>query len=257
MLKTTPAAPLLVSVSTPDDHPTLAVPAGGRAGWPWLGFGLVMVLYVAFLYSQFTPAISEPDDNGYFAQGSLLAQTGQSWFRPESDAQYLGMHWLLEPDGRYVCRYPPGLAVVIGAVYALGGWQACLWVNPALALLTLAGFFLLARRLMPAWWGLAGVIVLAANPTFTHHALTGDAHMGVACALAWGVYLLVRWGDEGRLWQAFAAGLALGCIPTIRYADAIMGAGAVGAVAGLAVGDRVMLAEIGDGIGKVRARVGR
>jgi hypothetical protein len=185
-----------------------------------------MVLYAAFLYSQFTPAISEPDDNGYFAQGSLLAQTGKTWFRPESDAQYLGMHWLLEPDGRYVCRYPPGLAVVIGAVYALGGWQGCLWVNPALALLALAGFFLLAWRLMPAWWGLAGVIVLAANPTFTHHALTGDAHMGVACALAWGVYLLVRWGAEGRLWQAFAAGLVLGCIPTIRYADAIMGAGA-------------------------------
>ena len=83
-----------------------------------------MVLYAVFLYSQFTPAISEPDDNGYFAQGSLLAQTGQTWFRPESDAQYHGMHWLHEPSGYYVCLYPPGLAGGCVAVYTLRASQS-------------------------------------------------------------------------------------------------------------------------------------
>ncbi|MFN8052994.1 MAG: oligosaccharide flippase family protein [Acidimicrobiales bacterium] len=38
---------------------------------------------------------------------------------------------------------------------------------------------------------------------------------------------------------------------------AVFVAGALGAVAGLAIGDRVMLAEVGEGIGKVRARIGR
>ncbi len=72
---------------------------------------------------------------------------------------------------------------------------------------------------------LTGVVLLAANPVFFHHALGCDAHMGVVCAVVWGLYFLLRWSVQQRLWQVFVAGLILGCIPAIRYADAIMGVG--------------------------------
>src|SRR5216110_3066532 len=75
--------------------------------WGWLAVFAIVVLYGIFLASHFAPAISEPDDNGYFAQGSLLLQTGKTWFKPESDAQYIGMHWLILPNGNYISRYPP------------------------------------------------------------------------------------------------------------------------------------------------------
>ncbi|MDP9175660.1 MAG: hypothetical protein M3O30_17590, partial [Planctomycetota bacterium] len=121
------------------------------------------------------------------------------WFVPASDAQYIGIHWLLTPTGQFISRYPPGLAVLIGAVYDLGGWKAAALVNPALSVLTLIGFFLLARLVIGSWWALVGVAVLIINPTFTHHALSGDSHMGVAFILVWGIYFLVRWSEEGKI----------------------------------------------------------
>jgi 4-amino-4-deoxy-L-arabinose transferase-like glycosyltransferase len=133
------------------------------------------------------------------------------------------MHWLITEDGAYISRYPPGLAVLISAVYLVGGYKAAMLVNPALSVLALVGLYLLLRRIASAGWALCGVVLLAGNPTFVHHALSGDSHMGVTCCVTWGIYLLLRWSQEGRLWQIFVAGIVLGCIPTIRYPDAIMG----------------------------------
>src|SRR5262249_4565060 len=76
-----------------------------------LGLLLLVAVFCAFVWAHFVPAIYEPDDNGYFAQGTLLSQTGKSYFFPQSDAQYIGMHWLLTSDGYYISRYPPGIAL--------------------------------------------------------------------------------------------------------------------------------------------------
>ena len=70
--------------------------------------------YGATLHHYWQPAIVHPDANGYWAQATLLVETGRSWFTPASDAQYVGMHWLLTPGGAYVSRYPPGLPLLTG-----------------------------------------------------------------------------------------------------------------------------------------------
>src|SRR5690349_4116661 len=128
------------------DETAAVVEAGRRRAVPWAGIvaGVWIVAYAVFMATRFVPALSEPDDNGYFAQGSLIAQTGRSWFVAESDAQYVGMHWLLTPDGKYVSRYPPGLAVVIAGVEKMFGWRGAAMVNPAFAVAGLVGFYLLA-----------------------------------------------------------------------------------------------------------------
>src|SRR3954467_14250356 len=108
-----------------------------RSPWGWLCLALIVLGYSLLIYRNFAPAITEPDDNGYFAQGSLLAQTGHTFFRPESDAQYIGMHWLVTPKDDYISRYPPGLAVMIAGVYKLFGYKASLLVNPALSIAAL------------------------------------------------------------------------------------------------------------------------
>ena len=113
--------------------------APARATWaPAAAAVVVLLAYAVFLAIHFVPALSEPDDHGYFAQGSLLADTGRTWFKTESDAQYVGMHWLLTPDGKYVSRYPPGLAVAVALVDKVAGWKAAGAVNPVLGLLGVA-----------------------------------------------------------------------------------------------------------------------
>lgn len=205
-----------------------APPQDGRRGHRfvfWILFALVLALYAAFLALHFAPAISEPDANGYWAQGSLLFTTGRTWFEPESDSQYIGIHWLIAPSGRYFSRYPPGLPALIGLVYWTLGYKASVFVNPALALLSLIGFFLLLRRLLADGWALAGVLVLATNPIFSRNALACNSHMAVTFCLIWGLYFLLRWSANGWLWEVFTAGLFLGAIPTIRYPEALFGLG--------------------------------
>lgn len=185
----------------------------------------LVVGYAWFLWSWFVPAILHPDANGYWAQGSLLMETGRTWFWPESNTQYIGMHWLLGPNDVFLSRYPPGLAVVVGLVWRFFGWEASVLVNPVLAVLTLVGVYLIVRQIASAAWGIAAIIVLAANPSFTSHALTSISHIPVACCVVWGIWFLLRWSRTHRMAYIFVAGLVLGCIPTLRYADTVMGLG--------------------------------
>jgi hypothetical protein len=186
---------------------------------------LLLIGYAALLGFHFSPAISDTDANGYWTQGTLITQTGGSTFALASDAQYLGLHWLLTDRGEFISRYPPGLSLLIGLVFELFGWAATLLINPVLAGLTLAGAFLLASRWTSPAWGLLAASLIAINPAFTEHALTDTAHMLVACLLVWGVLMLVRWSSHQRLVDIALAGLLLGCIPTVRYPDAIIALG--------------------------------
>jgi 4-amino-4-deoxy-L-arabinose transferase-like glycosyltransferase len=196
-----------------------------RSRWGYLGLMVILFAYCFLIYKHFAPAITEPDDNGYFAQGSLMAQTGRTWFKPESDAQYIGMHWLVTPAETYISRYPPGLAAIIAVVYRVGGYKASMLVNPALSIAALVAMFLLARRLIGTGWSLAATALLAFNPHFVHHALSGDSHIGVTCFLTWTFYFLVRWSQSPLLPVALLAGLCFGVVPTIRYPDSVMALG--------------------------------
>ena len=201
-----------------------------RVPWAALGLAALLLLYAGLLAAHFSPAIIHPDANGYWAQASLLVKTGHSWFRPDSDAQYIGMHWLLTPDGTFISRYPPGLPALVGVVYALLGPQASVAVNPVLATLTLVGIYLVASKLTSPAWGLLAAALTAANAAFTVHALTSISHTAVAFCLVWGVWCLLKWSSTPgprRLAWAAGAGVILGCIPSVRYPDCVVAVGVI------------------------------
>lgn len=202
---------------------------------------LVLIGYAVFLSRYFAPAISTPDADGYWAQGSLLANTGRTWFTPDADTQYIGMHWLITPDDRYISRYPPGLPALVAVVYKVAGYRAAVMIDPALAVLTLLGLYLLARRVVPRWWAIAAVLMLSVVPIFTQFALASESHIPLTFCLVWGSYLLLRWANwpvdrssselpaapslSRRLPMALLAGLLLGAIPTVRYPEALLALG--------------------------------
>jgi hypothetical protein len=62
--------------------------------------------------------------------------------------------------------------------------------------------------------------------------------MGVTCMLAWSIYFLVRWWQSPSLVSILLAGLCFGCVPTIRYPDAVMGVGVGAFLVMLIVGGR-------------------
>src|SRR5207253_3276930 len=79
-------------LDAPESAPALRARPTRAVRWAGIALGLIVHIYAALLLRGFAPAISQPDDNGYFAQGSLLATTGRTWFVPQSDAQYVGAH---------------------------------------------------------------------------------------------------------------------------------------------------------------------
>ncbi len=204
------------------------LPNSTRRPIGWLTTACMVALlagYAIFLAHFYAPAISHPDANGYWAQGTLIAETGRATFRPESPTQYIGMHWLVTDSGLYVSRYSPGLPLVIALITRLFGPEASVLLNPILAVLTLLGVFLLMRFIAGPGWGILAAASLGINPIFNSHALSSISHMSVAALLVWGVYLLVCWAKHGRLIEAFGAGLLLGCIPAVRYPEALFGLG--------------------------------
>ncbi|MBT3287165.1 MAG: hypothetical protein HN380_07440 [Victivallales bacterium] len=192
---------------------------------PWLWLLAMLVAYGGFCASRFAPAISCPDANGYWAQGTLLAQEGRTWFEPENVVQYTGMHWLITEEGRYYSRYSAGLPVAIAAVVKTFGYRASVMLNPFFAVLALAGTYFLAKRLAGARWALLAPLFLAFNPTFARHALQNDSHMSIVCLLAWGLALLLAWSETGSLWRLFVGAVLLGAIPAIRYPEVLFGLG--------------------------------
>jgi hypothetical protein len=203
--------------------------------WTPLLVGLLVVLIVAghlwFLLDHFPPAYSGPDANGYFAQAAFLANHGTTELEPASGLSYVGMHWLETPDGRFFSRYPPGVGILVAVPYWLLGPEAGLYLQPVLASLTLLFLFLLCRPYTGSWLALLAVGLYAMYPLANSHALNWGAHTPAAFLLVAGLWLLDSWSRSPAGWPArwrvFMAGLLLGALPAMRYAEVVAGVGVV------------------------------
>jgi 4-amino-4-deoxy-L-arabinose transferase-like glycosyltransferase len=192
-----------------------------KATFILLAFLLVGAHFV-FLMFHFEPAISTPDAHSYFVLAKLLAKEGKTYIEPESVLQYLGPHWRHAEENRYFCTHAPGLSVIMAPFYAVLGPKATLWINPVLASLSLLGLFLLCRLWVGEGWGLFAAALMAANPFANEHALFGDAHSATCFLFTWGLYFVVKWTRDRSAWWAFAAGIFLGMIPSVRYAEVLL-----------------------------------
>ncbi|GEM_PF-1955417 len=178
-----------------------------------------------WLRSDCPPAWTSPDANGYFAQGALIATRGTDHIEPESPLIHLGIHWLEAPNGDFYSRYPPGVGVLTAIPYRLFGPHTAVYLPPLLASLSVLLLFLLARGIVGDTAALGASVLLAIQPDLNYHALNWGAHTHVEFFLLLGLLLLVSWSRNPSKGKAFAAGLVLGVLPSLRYAEAVAGLG--------------------------------
>ena len=181
-----------------------------------------------FLLAHCPPSFIGPDANGYFVQAALIAKDGRTALEPESPLSYIGKHWLETADGRFFSRYPPGVGILVAIPYALFGPETGLYLTPLLASLTVLLLFLLCRPHVGEWFALGAALVFAVHPTANHQALNWGAHTAVTFFLVAGLWLLGSWAHAPAAWKAALAGLMLGVIPSLRYAEVVAGIGIAG-----------------------------
>ena len=180
------------------------------------------VLHFLFLLNFFAPAISTPDAQGYFTQGRIIATQGRTFLIPENNLQYIGPHWYSADGEKYYTTFPPGLSYLIAIAYKLFGVNSSFLVNPILASLSLLLFFFLCRIWLSRAWALVASFFLSINPFYNEHALFGDAHISVIFFFLLGLVFLIRAVKRENYVYAFISGIAMGIIPTIRYAEFVL-----------------------------------
>lgn len=192
---------------------------------------LVTLAHFIWLASYVVSGYTGPDADGYFGQAGIMATHSRTTFDAESPAQYIGMHWLEKEDGTFISRYPPGLPLLLASTWITLGREAAFYVNPLLASATVFAVFWFVRRWAGPAPALAAAIVQALHAEANSHALGSTSHTATTFFLIAGLALLDRWGAGGSRWMAVTAGLSLGFVPAVRYAEA---AAAIGILAFLA-----------------------
>ena len=219
-----------------------------------LSLVLILALYAAWVLSHWEPVCVAPDTVGLCQQAQHFAESGLEPFHPESPAQMVGSHWVQTAEATYRGRFPPGYPALLGVAYRLAGPEWSLLLGPLFGVVAVGLLFFLGwsgvleklpdnlpppggfwPALLPA---LLPAILLATFPLQNRLVLHGDTHVpAVVCILA-GIWTLLRWDRDPSKGRAFAAGLAWGLLPSLRYGEVVMSlaAGAFMAVRGFQMG---------------------
>ncbi len=197
-----------------------------RKNW---ALGIVLaacILHFIWLLAHLEPAYSSPDANGYFVQARLIAEKGRTWFKPQSPLQFIGIHWLEAPGGKYYSRYPPGFPLLLAILYKACGPRPALALNPVLASASVLLLFLFSRFFLGPVPSLVSAFLLAINPVANMHALHSDSHTCVLFFILLGLTLLFYWRRSRSRILGLIAGICLGYIPLIRYPEIVVMIGA-------------------------------
>lgn len=180
------------------------------------------VFHLLFLLRFFAPAISTPDAQGYFTQGKIIATDGQTFLKPENNLQYIGPHWR-SPDGqKYFTAFPPGFPCLIAIAYKLFGADSTFLINLILASISLLIFFFLCKNWLSNIWTLVTAFFLSLNPFYNEHALFGDSHTSLLFFFLIALLFLIRAIKTDNYVYAIISGVAIGIVPTIRYAEFVL-----------------------------------
>ncbi len=197
--------------------------------WSWDVVPLAPLLLVAVMLfiPPFEQVIGGADPGVYVNTGANIARTGAilitdpdlASLSAEVRAGLFAFGQRL--PGFYIDNYELGTVVphgfhlyptMLAVAHLLGGIRASLWVTPLVALLAVAGFYLLVRRLFGGTVAAVAAAFLVLNPGSTWFARFPAAEVLVQFWLFGGLLAFVLMLDTSSRGLAVVAGLALGAV---------------------------------------------
>jgi 4-amino-4-deoxy-L-arabinose transferase-like glycosyltransferase len=204
----------------------LAGPHGhGLDRFAWITAGLVVVAAALLCLTSYQAIPHVPDEVGYMLQARYLAE-GLPWMEPPPVPAAFDT-FLLEVSGdRWYSVFPPGWPMVLAVGVTLGvPWL----VNPLLGGACILLTYLLVQELTHRGVARLTIVLLAVSPWFLFLSMSFMSHvlsLALALATALGTVRVLR---GAALWNALAAGLALGVLGMSRPLEGV----AVAALAGV------------------------
>lgn len=158
------------------------------------------------------------DSIAYYFQAKIFAR---GWLNapPPPNQDILGVPFVIEYGGRWFAKYPPGTSLLI----ALGMVLRVPWlVGPLLGAGSLIGIYGIAARLYRQRVAVLAVLLAALSPF--HSFMTGTylSHpVSLFCLVLFLLFLLRYWQDGG-LWNIALSGSALGLAGLTRELSAVL-----------------------------------
>lgn len=194
----------------------------GRS-WPWLGFAVVLGLYVFLQVRCYRPGHVEPDLDGYTWLAKRLATGAPLMVKPDTPFHYQSHVWVENDRGEVTVKYAPGHPLVMALFYRLFGDEGIFLVSPVAGALALLAMFLLFRLWMRPLAALLALLTVTLNEQFLFFAGYLLSHMLDVCLVTWGMYFLWCWLARPAAGWGIGAGLTLGYAVLVRHTSVALG----------------------------------
>lgn len=173
-------------------------------------------LYAVVAWRVFSASPLHLDEVAQVVQARILAQ-GKVWLAAPSAPEFRSLLHILDSDGKWYAQFPPGGPLVL----VPGVWLGATWlVGPVLGGASVAAFWGIARRLLPAGAALGTSILFLSTPFVV---TMSASHMNHVAALWWllvASLAIVRVGEGAGGWWPLVLGLSLGMLAATRPVDA-------------------------------------
>ncbi|MEI6084184.1 MAG: hypothetical protein WCS70_07775 [Verrucomicrobiota bacterium] len=187
----------------------------------WLGGTVAIVWFAVLLFQHHIDYVPEVDSQGYFLMARSFSQF--EWPRwPEDLGRFYGHVWVQVGDQQVMAKYPPGWPVFLALGYWVAGLAGALWVNPVLAVISAAAFFLLAWRLFNSTVACIATTLWLFSPMVPAYLNYPLSHTADVTLVLLAFLFTVVWAQTGRGWTAVAAGLCAGFLPAIRPVNVLL-----------------------------------
>lgn len=175
------------------------------------------LLFAVVAWRVFSATPLHLDEVAQVVQARILAQ-GRLWLDAPTAPEFRSLLHILDIDGKWFAQFPPGGPLML----VPGVWVGAPWlVGPVLGGASVAAFWGIARRVLPAPAALGSALLFLVTPFVV---TMSASHMNHVAALWWllvaslSVVRIER--GEGR-WSPLVLGLALGMLAATRPVDAV------------------------------------
>jgi hypothetical protein len=198
--------------------------AGKKAATNPTGFISVVVL-VFIVISTITATVTlrqfpnSADEFVYLFQAEDLSK-GKLWSDVHPLPEFFEFHHLVQKDGKWVGRFPPGYPLLQSLSFFLR--IPPFWINMVLGVVLLLVFHRFARRHYDESIAAFSVSILAFSGFYIYNAASFFSHVTSALFSLAFVALIYRYIDERRIWLGVFGGFMVGMLAITRYYTAVL-----------------------------------